>query len=339
MMTSRERVMAAVERQETDRVPARFNAGSDVSSRRVAESLGIPAGPCWFETLLRQLQIDIRNIDTVPVEGEYSGDTLNLAEAETAQDVDRCWPVKWRPENRSIVHAVDQVAAWDRDGVEPAVMLRLPALFGMVNRMRGDTRSFMDLADGNEVLLSILDRMEAFNAAMIEHAFDVLGERLDLVYLGEEIGMQTGLMFSPATIRAHFLPRIARLASCIHAGGAKVFFHSCGAITPLIPELIDAGVDVLNPIQPRVPGMEAEELAAADWRESLCLCGGMDMQQLMPNGTPAEIEADVARIIRCLAPGYILDLANILHPDIPPCNVLALYQTPRTGLQYKRFRR
>jgi uroporphyrinogen decarboxylase len=93
--------------------------------------------------------------------------------------------------------------------------------------------------------------------------------------------------------------------------------------------LIGLGVDILNPIQPRLPGMEPEQLAAAHGGK-VCFCGGMDMQHLMPRGTTEEIGAEVARYRRVLSPGYILDLANILHPDIPDANVIALYTAPRS---------
>jgi uroporphyrinogen decarboxylase len=327
-MNSRQRVLAAVERRQVDRVPARFNAPPDDPAKHVAQALGIALEGDWFETLLQTLRIDVRIIDTQVKTGGYGGDYRNLTDAATADDVDRLWPAKWLVENRTLDHARGLVRQWDATGNPPAVQVRLPSLFVMVRRMRGDTLALMDLAEENDVFLRIMDRIEQSNAAMIDLAFDTLGERLDQVYLAEELGMQTGLMYSPVAIRKHFWPRFERLIRRVHGRGGKVFFHSCGAIEPVIGELIDIGVDILNPIQPYVPGMDPEDLAAG-FGGRVCFCGGMDMQRLMPQGTPEEIGAEVRRYIRLLAPGYILDLANILHPDIPPANVLALYQAPR----------
>lgn len=316
--------MSAVRGQSVDRVPTRFNGSADRLARNIAVELKLPLDGDWFEALLQHLRIDMRMVDTQVVSGDYSGDFLNLAAAETARDVDKLWPAKWIPENRSLAHAEKQIAAWDAGGNSPAVQLRLPSLFGMVRRMRGDTPALMDLAENNDVFARIMERMESFNAAMIDRAFDLFGTRLDMVYLADELGMQTGLLFAPGQIRALFLPRFERLFRRVHDRGGKVFFHSCGAIEPLIADLVAAGVDILNPIQPYVPGMDPEHLAAR-FGGTVAFCGGMDMQRLMPQGTPQEIAAEAARYRRCLAPRYILDLANILHPDIPPRNVVALY--------------
>jgi uroporphyrinogen decarboxylase len=327
-MTCRERVMAAVARQRVDRAPARFNCDPGPVGRRIAAELGLPLEGDWFEALNRRLRIDMRYVDATVKDGDYGGDTLALAEARSAADVDRLWPRKWRPENRTFAPAREQVARWDDEGVTPAVQVRLPALFNLHRRMRGENAAFLDLAEGNAVLTRGLDRMTEFNEAMIDLAFDTLGDRLDLVGLAEELGMQTGLMYSPATIRKEFFPRLGRLFARARRRGAKVFYHSCGAIEPLIEELIDLGVDVLNPIQPRLPGMEPEHLAAR-FGGRVCFCGGIDMQRLLPQGTPAEVRREVERYVGCLGPGYIIDAANILHPDIPTGNVKALYEAKR----------
>lgn len=327
-MTSRQRVMAAVARKPVDRIPARFNCEPGAYLQQVARDLGVPIHGDWFEALQRRMKADLRYVDARVFRGDPSGDHLNLEPAQTTSDVQRLWPSKWCIENRTLKHAREMIAQWDAQGVIPAVQVRLTTLFGMLRRMRGDELAFMDLAEDNDIARCVLDRMEEYNAAMIDLAFDTLGDRLDIIYLADELGMQMGLMFSPDTIRKQFFSRFARLFERVHRRGGKVFYHSCGAIEPLIGELIDIGVDILNPIQPRLPGMEPENLAAK-FGGKVCFCGGMDMQQLMPLGTPEQIQAEARRYIQCLAPGYILDLANILHPDIPTKNVAALYDTPR----------
>ncbi len=327
-MTCRERVMAAVACRPVDRAPARFNGDTGSVGRRIAREMGIPEEGDWFEALHRRLRIDMRYVDTVVTDGNYGGVALALAEAQTGADVDRLWPHKSKPENRTLAGARAQMAQWDASGAAPAVQLRLPALFNSHRTMRGETAAFLDLAEGNEVLRRSLDRMTEFNEAMIDLAAKTLGDRLDLVGLGEELGMQTGLMYSPDTIRREFFPRLGRLFDRAHRRGYRVFYHSCGAIEPLIGELIEMGVDVLNPIQPRLPGMDPEHLAAR-FGGRVCFCGGIDMQHLLPKGKPEEVRREVERYIRCLGPGYIIDAANILHPDIPTENVAAMYEARR----------
>ena len=327
-MTCRERVMAAVARKRVDRAPARFNCDAGPVGRRIATEMGLAVEGDWFEALNRRLRIDMRYVDMTVKDGDYGGDTLVLAEAQSAADVDRLWPRKWRPENRTFAPARDRVARWDAEGVLPAVQARLAALFNVYRRMRGENAAFLDLAEGNAVFTRALDRMTEFNEAMIDLAFDTFGDRLDMVGLAEELGMQTGLMYSPATVRKEFFPRLGRLFARVRGRGGKVFYHSCGAIEPLINELIDLGVDVLNPIQPRLPGMDPEHLAER-FGGRVCFCGGIDMQRLLPQGTPEEVRREVERYVRCLGPGYIIDPANILHPDIPTANVKALYEAKR----------
>jgi uroporphyrinogen-III decarboxylase len=328
-MNSRQRVLKAIAGEAADRTPARFNAAPDGQTRRIARGLGIASDNGWYDELHARLAIDMRIVDADVSGADYGGDHMNLAAAESPADADRLWPAKFEAGNRTFDRAMRQVEGWDRGGNPPAVQVRLNSLFGLLRRMRGDTLACMDLADASPLFVHTMDRIEAFNAAVIDKAFDAFGDRLDIVYLADELGMQSGLMYSPESIRAHLFARFGRLFARVHARGGKVFFHSCGAIAPLIHELIGLGVDILNPIQPRLPGMEPEQLAAAHGGR-VCFCGGMDMQHLMPQGTLDEIQAEVARYCRVLAPGYILDLANILHPDIPDTNVIALYTAPRS---------
>jgi len=331
-MNSRERVLAAVAHRWPDRMPVRFNGGGD-EARRVAADLCLPLEGDVTETLQRHLRVDVRNVDStlIPREGPNGGYPTEydcLAPAETAADVDRLWPPSRRIENRTLAPAVEKVKAWDHEGICPAIILRTFGLMSMLLRARGQVQANYDLAEENAVFLRILDRTEEFLHDLIELGFKAFGPRLDVVYFGDELGMQTGLLYSPRAIEKHLLPRYARLAERVHRHGGKVFFHSCGAIEPVIDALIDVGVDILNPIQPKIPGMEPEHLARK-FGGRVCFCGGIDMQRLLPFGRPDEVRAEVRRYFDVLAPGYILDFANILHPDIPTANVLAMYETPR----------
>ena len=326
-MTSRERILASARHQPVDRAPARFNYGSE--AKRIAQGLGLDLSGDWLERLHQRLAIDMRILDMQLVEGvSYEGDWRNLASAETAADVDRLWPAKWRAENRTVEPARAQIAAWDAAGITPGIQVRLTSIFTLYVRMRGETEAFMDLADENEVILHAMDRNEEFMAQMIDKAFDTLGDRLDIVYLGEELGMQTGLMYSPDTIRKHFLTRLHRLFDRIHKRGGLVFYHSCGAIEPMIQDLIDIGVDILHPIQPKLTGMEPEHLVEK-FGGQVGFCGGIDMQKLLPMGTPDEVSAEVERYVKSLGSGYIIDSANILCPDISVANIAAIYDAPR----------
>jgi hypothetical protein len=328
-MTPRERVMKAVACQPVDQMPTRFNGGGE-EARLIAAQLGIPVEGEWFEALMRRFRVDMRNVDTNLIAGEYPSENNCLVDAKTAHDVDRLWPPSRLMKNRTLERAGRQVIEWDKSGACPAVLLRTAGLMAMVMRMRGQEQACYDLAEENAVFLRIMDVMEEWIADAVTLGYKTFGNRLDIVYYADELGMQTGLMYSPKAIEKHFLPRFERLSKHIHGFGGKVFLHSCGAIEPMIESIIGAGVDILNPIQPRVPGMEPEHLATR-FGGRVCFCGGIDMQHLLPLGAPQEVSAEVQRYAATLGPGYILDFANILHPDIPAANVVAMYDAPRKG--------
>jgi hypothetical protein len=326
-VTSRERVMKAVACQPVDRMPTRFNGGGD-EAKSIAIELGISLDEGWLEAEMRRFRVDMRNVDSNCVPGEYPTENDCLVEAKTARDVDRMWPASRLMKNRTLERAARQVEAWDNSGARPAVLLRTSGLMAMVMRMRGQEQACYDLAEENAVFMRIMDLMEEWIADIATLGHKTFGDRLDMVYYADELGMQTGLMYSPKSIEKHFLPRFERLSKHIHGFGAKVFLHSCGAIETMIDSLIGAGVDILNPIQPKVPGMEPEHLAEK-FGGRVCFCGGIDMQHLLPFGKPEDVAAEVRRYWSVLGPGYILDFANILHPDIPTANVVAMYDAPR----------
>jgi uroporphyrinogen decarboxylase len=133
--------------------------------------------------------------------------------------------------------------------------------------------------------------------------------------------------------RRYIVPRHQRLNAAIRAADprVKLMYHSCGAIFPLIPDLIDElGIDVLNPLQPQAKGMDPARLKA-QFGDRIAFHGGVDLQQTLPHGTPAEVQAEARHLIETLAPGgYVLAAAHYLQNDIPTENILAMYETDRS---------
>ena len=126
--------------------------------------------------------------------------------------------------------------------------------------------------------------------------------------------------------REFVAPYIREMADCIHGLGAKVLYHSCGLIRAFIPELIQLGVDVLDPIQPVGTAMAPERLKA-DFGDRLSFHGGIDMQRLLPYGTPDQVRGEVRRYCDSLGHrgGYIVGPAHLFQPDVPPENIFAVY--------------
>jgi uroporphyrinogen decarboxylase len=164
-------------------------------------------------------------------------------------------------------------------------------------------------------------------------ALDTLLEKhaggVDIVYMADDYCSQRGPMFSPDTFKRYVQPYLTEVAARCHAHGKKFLLHCCGAVRPLLPMIIDAGVDMLEPIQIRAAGMEPAGLKR-DFGEHLCFYGGVDLQQILCNGTPQEVSDEVRRLIDVLGRdgGYILGPGHTyIQIDAPTANILAMYDT------------
>jgi uroporphyrinogen decarboxylase len=141
---------------------------------------------------------------------------------------------------------------------------------------------------------------------------------------------------SPDIYRKMIKPRHGRIIAAIKRHtDAKIYMHSDGAIFDLIPDLIDAGVDILNPVQPLAAGMDSHRLKEA-FGDRLCFHGGIDQQQVLAFGTPADVEEEVRKRIQALGPGggYIIAPSNNLQPDASPENIIALFRAARKWGKY-----
>jgi uroporphyrinogen decarboxylase len=150
---------------------------------------------------------------------------------------------------------------------------------------------------------------------------------------GEDLGMQTGTLYSYKMFKELFLPRQKRRWQAIRQyldqvnPRVKIMLHSCGSIRKFIPDLIDAGIQILDPIQPQAVGMDSFELKQ-EFGTRLVFHGGIDIQRVLPFGTPQEVKDEVCTRIQALAPGggYILSPAHNVQADVPPANLVAMCQ-------------
>lgn len=149
--------------------------------------------------------------------------------------------------------------------------------------------------------------------------------RLDAVLIGNDMGSQRGLMLSPEMVRRFVLPGARKLVQQAHSYGVKVIYHSCGSIADIIPDLIEAGVDVVHPIQALAAGMSAEELRGR-FGGQVSFCGGVDTQDLLVNGTPEQVAARVHQLRELFPTGLIISPSHeAILPDVPPRNIKALF--------------
>ena len=155
---------------------------------------------------------------------------------------------------------------------------------------------------------------------------------------GDDFGMQTGTMISPRAFRALVKPYYTeRIAFTRQLTNAHYWHHSCGSVHTLIPDLLECGVEILNPVQPGAFHMEPERLKA-DYGDRLSFHGGFDTQNVLPFGTQEEIEVEVARVMETMKPGggYIFSAAHNIQEDVPAENVLAMYAAAKKIGTYAR---
>jgi uroporphyrinogen decarboxylase len=194
--------------------------------------------------------------------------------------------------------------------------------------MRGYEPFYVDLAVHQDLVATMLDRMVEFKCAFWERALGEIGDLVDVVVEADDMAGQERLLFSPATYRRLVKPRHKRLFEFIKAQApVKLFFHSCGAIRPLIPDLIEVGVDILNPVQVAAAGMDPVALKRDFGRDLVFWGGGVDTQRILGTGTPAQVRDDVRRNIEALAPGggFVFAAVHDIQANVPVENIMAMW--------------
>lgn len=180
------------------------------------------------------------------------------------------------------------------------------------------------MLDAPELVQEACRRIAEFYLAANERLYAVAGDRLDAHFFGNDFGTQQGLLFSPAAFRTFFLPWIRRFAEQARDHGLACILHSCGAIAEIVPDLIEAGITGLHPLQTAARGMDAA-LLAPRFRDHLTFWGGVDTQHLLQRGTPADVRAEVLRLDRLFAHRIVIGPSHeALLPSVDPCNVLAI---------------
>lgn len=201
----------------------------------------------------------------------------------------------------------------------------------MAQRLRGFEQIFMDFALEPDLACAILDKVVEIKCGYWEKALDLVGDDVLVAVEADDLGTQNSLLISPQMYRDFLKPRHKALFSFIKkkAPHIKVFLHSCGAIKPMIPDLIDAGVDILNPIQVGASDMDTKALKK-EFGDCLTFWGGgIDTQNVLPFGTPNEVKDEVKRRIEDLAPGggFVFNTIHNIQADVPPQNIEAMLDT------------
>ena len=220
-----------------------------------------------------------------------------------------------------------------RESSDRALMLVIGCnLFEWGTFLRRMDNFLMDLLDEPEQVEALLDALMERHMAVLEQACRAVGDVVDVIRFGDDLGANGGPFMSPQTYRELFKPRHAMLCDYVHRhSGMKTFLHSCGSIRALLPDLIDAGYDIINPVQTTCLGMEPETLKA-DFGKDICFWGGgCDTRTVLPTGTPAEVKDHVKRRLDILLPGggFVFNTVHNILADVPPQNIVAMFEAIR----------
>jgi uroporphyrinogen decarboxylase len=199
-----------------------------------------------------------------------------------------------------------------------------PCVFEMYWRLRGMEQALLDMVENPSLAAEMFERCASFAISEAEEAFRRY--RLDWLWTGDDVASQTNLMFSPGAWRRLVKPALAGVFKAGKAYGVPVAYHSCGAIRPIIPDLVEMGMDVLNPVQVNCPGMDIFELKR-EFGQQITFMGGLDTQYLLPSGSVSEVRQAVRRLLDLVADGggYILAASHTIPPETPDENIFALY--------------
>ena len=181
---------------------------------------------------------------------------------------------------------------------------------------------------------ALLDIIMEVKMTYWARALELVGTNVMIVSEADDLASQDRCLISPALYRKLIKPRHTKLFSFIkkHAQvPVKIFYHSCGAVAPLVPDLIESGIDILNPVQVSAAGMDTKTLKQNFGRDLTFYGGGVDTQKILPRGTPQQVRDEVKRRLDDLAPGggFIFNPVHNIQADVPPENILAMWETVR----------
>jgi len=336
-------MLAAMRREPIDRIPTdiwatyevwiklreHFGADADIMAELRIDGMG-GVNPQYvgppLPTVPEGESVDfwgMRRKTTVHDGGAYAEQIyFPLADATTIKDLDAyAWPTtKWF--DYSGMRAVAEAAHANK-----VVQCGYMAPFYYHNMLRGLEQSLVDPLLDPELTHAIVNRISDFFYEHHRCMFEACAGLIDVAQVTDDLGSQTGPLISVPLYEEFYAPHHKRFIDLCHEFGILVFHHDDGSCRPFLPLLVDMGIDILNPIQWRCPGMDMQELKA-EFGNKICFHGAIDNQQILPFGTPDEVRAEVRRcidILACNDTGYILAPCHNLQVVTPIENIIAMY--------------
>lgn len=244
------------------------------------------------------------------------------------------WP---DPDDPGITRGLEeQVNQW-RKATDCAIVLNLPSMFIHQSQyVRGFEDWYADLASNSMMIEALFDAILEVKLGYARNIMDKVGRKIDIVTTGDDMGTQRGLQFSLEHYRRLFKIRQARFFDMVKSkSDAPILLHTCGSVYEIIGDLIEIGVQILNPVQTRAANMKPEQLKK-EFGGRIAFWGGVDIQHVLPFGTIDEVKREVQYLFETLGEGggWVLCPSHNLQPDIPAENIAALYRHAREFCRY-----
>ena len=353
-MTSKERVLRAVNHKLGDKTPVTFDAQKEVydilykhfkteKKEELFDLLNVDTwllGPKTFQEP-RPAQDKKESVDIWGCKSRtayYSGGTYDelcyspLAGKDEVSDIKKH---EW-PKNNSLDFS--QMPAQIKARPDKAIIGHFTwGAYFIATKVRGMEDVMIDMAIrkdyARELIDTIAERSEYFLNKMLEES----GDGLDIVYMADDTCSQTAPLFSPENFKEFIAPYLKRFTALAHKHNKKFLLHTCGSVRPFMPQIIECGVDILEPLQVRAAGMETAALKR-DFGKDICFYGGVDLQQVLSTYKPEKVSDEVKRLIDILGKdgGYILGPGHTyIQVDAPLENILAMYKTAEEYRPYK----
>ncbi len=346
-MTSKERIRAALQRKPVDKLPTTMQC-VETTWEKLMEQFGVHN----IDDVQEKLDIDTRIMDLPPYIGPMPDEYLN-EHGETVyyhpmgfryvnkwNGVEYNWHVVEYP--MDVIETMEDYEAYDKwlnpdhfdynavkefcdKHPDKAIRIGWPGPYQNITHLMNAEKFYIMMVEEPEVLQAILDRHCDSTLEIYKRMFEASEGRIDLLKCCDDYGTQLSLLFSIPMWNDFFAKNTKRYVELAHKYNAFYMQHSCGAVRGIIPNLIECGVDALEPIQ-KVTGMEVDGLKA-DFGDKLCFQGGVDTQFVLPLGTKEEVLEETKRIVDALYKdsGYILAPSQDFEGDVPVENILALY--------------
>lgn len=210
-------------------------------------------------------------------------------------------------------------------------------IFELGGWLRGLANFYADLAGEPEMACKVMDKALEMKMKYWEKVLDTAGDLIDVVQEADDLGGQNSMLISPEMYRKYVKPRHKELFNFIHSKtDAKIFIHSCGSFRDVIPDLIEVGVDIINPVQFNASKMETAGLKKDFGKDLVFWGGGVDTQRILPTGTVQEVRDCVKRQIELLAPGggFVFNTVHNIQADVPPQNLVAMLEAFKEFSKY-----